>query len=158
MQARLSPSHAAMALAALDGVHDQIPRNRANYERYCQGLTGIAGLRLLNFQPGERHGYKNIVVELLADWPLSRDQTLSLLHAERMLCRPYYSPALHQKKASYEMVWSDLSFTEWASERFMLLPCGHFVSVEDVDRICAFLADVARHGQALAQALKEGQS
>jgi len=150
MNASQSEIHAAMALATIDGVDEQVAGNQARYRRYQRNLAAIPQLRLVTFDENERHGYKNIVVELRPDWPLTRARTLSLLHAENMLCRAYYAPALHQKKTGYPMVWGDLTLTEALAERFLMLPCGHFVSVDDVDRVCEFLADVVRFGAALA--------
>jgi dTDP-4-amino-4,6-dideoxygalactose transaminase len=150
MNAAQSEIHAAMALAAIDGVHEQVIANRRRYERYRRRLAESSAVRLLQFDAGERHGYKNIVVELGAAWPLARAHTLELLHSENMLCRAYYAPALHQKKTGYPMIWSDLARTEMLAERFLMLPCGYFVSDDDVDQICDFLADVVRHGPALA--------
>lgn len=149
IQARQSEVHAAMALAALDGVHEQVLQNQRRYRQYERGLEAVPQVRLLRFDESERQGYKNIVVELLDNWPLSRALTLRLLHQENMLCRPYYWPALHQKKTGYPMVWGDLSQTDALSERFLMLPCGYFVSTDDVDQVCKFLADIVRHQDAL---------
>lgn len=149
MNAVQSEIHAAMALSTLDGVHEQVRANRVRYLRYASGLAAVPQLRLLRFDEAERHGFKNIVVEIGSDWPITRQRTLELLHAENMLCRAYYSPALHQKKTGYAMVWGDLQQTERFAERFLMLPCGYFVSEEDVDRICEFLGDIVRHGPSL---------
>jgi dTDP-4-amino-4,6-dideoxygalactose transaminase len=111
MNAKQNEIHAAMALAALDDVHEQVELNRRRYDRYKTGLATVPGMRLVLFDERERNGYKNIVVELLDDWPISRELTLALLHKDNLLCRPYYYPALHQKSTGYAMVWGDLSQT-----------------------------------------------
>jgi dTDP-4-amino-4,6-dideoxygalactose transaminase len=149
MNANLGEVHAAMALAALDGVDAEVAQNRARYHRYVRNLKNIAGLEIVPFDESERNGYKNIMVKLTPEWPLSRDLTLQLLHKENMLCRAYYSPPLHRKTSGYETVWDDLSLTEALAERYLLLPCGYFVSEADVDQVCNFLADIVKHGQAL---------
>ncbi len=68
-------------------------------------------MRLVAFDESERCGFKNIVVELTENWPVKREITGDL-HAEHMLPRPYYFPALHQKRTDYAMVYGDLSATE----------------------------------------------
>ena len=155
MNARQNEIHAAMALAALDDVDQQVELNRRRYECYRAGLAGVPGLRLVPFNDRDRHGYKNIVVELLDDWPLSRELTLALLHKDNLLCRPYYYPPLHEKSTGYRMVWGDLSRTEELAKRFLLLPCGFFVSEADVGRICEYLLAIHTHGPALAQLASE---
>jgi len=155
MNARQIEIHAAMALAALDDMPDQVELNRRRYYRYKTGLANVPGLRLVPFDERERSGYKNIVVELLDDWPISRELTLVLLHKENMLCRPYYFPALHQKTTGYPTVWGDLSRTEALAKRFLTLPCGYFVSEDDVERVCDCLRAIHVHGAALARRVPE---
>lgn len=151
MNAKQIEIHAAMALAALDDVHDQVNLNRRRYERYKTGLASVPGLRLVPFDERERNGYKNIVVELLDNWPISRELTLALMHKDNLLCRPYYYPPLHQKTTGYAMVWGDLSQTEALAKRFLMLPCGYFVSEDDVGRVCGYLRAIHTHGASLAQ-------
>ena len=150
MNARQNEIHAAMALAALDDVDQQVELNRRRYHRYMTDLATVPGVRLVRFNENERQGYKNIVVELLDDWPISRDLTLALLHRENLLCRPYYYPPLHQKKTGYPMVWEDLSSTDALGKRFLLLPCGYFVSEDDVGLICDFMRALYKQGPALS--------
>lgn len=149
MNARQIGPHLAMALAALDGVEQQVLENRQRYRRYVSDLQKVPQVRLLPFDESEKNGYKNIVVELLPDWPVSRDLTLKLLHAENMLCRAYYSPALHQKETGYAMVWGDLSRTEALAARYLMLPCGYFVSEDDVGQVVDFLADIVEFADQL---------
>lgn len=146
---RQNEVHAAMALAALDGIEQQVELNRRRYYRYRSALANIQGLRLLEFDESERCGYKNIVVELLDSWPIPRDVTLTLLHKENMLCRPYYYPALHRKPMTYPVVSGHLRLTEQLAERFLNLPCGHFVSEDDVGRICDYLLALSQSGPEL---------
>jgi len=151
MNAKLNEVHAAMALAGLDALDEQVARNRERYLAYRQRLTGLPGLRLVEFDESQRSGFKNILIELLDDWPLSRAQTLSLLNAERILARAYYSPALHQKPTDYPTIGGSLPVTERLAERFVLLPCGHFVDEHDINAIVAMLGFLHTHAAELRQ-------
>lgn len=153
--ARQNEVHAAMALASLDDLEAQVERNRRRYYRYRNELAGIPGLRLLEFDESERCAYKNIVVELLDAWPIPRGMTLELLHKDNLLCRPYYYPPLHMKPTSYAVVYGDLSATEKLAERFLTLPCGHFVSEDDITRICEYLGALSSCGSALVARARE---
>ena len=128
-----------MALAALDELEVLVGDNRARYRSYQVGLKEISGIRLVEFDEAEQSGYKIILVELLDDWPLSREQTLKLLNAENILARAYYAPPLHRKRTEYETISGTLPVTESLAERFMLLPCGHLVSEDDINRISLLL-------------------
>lgn len=141
--AKLNEIHAAMALACLDELDDQVRANRQRYRTYQEVLQGVGGIRLLEFDESERCSYKNIVVELLPEWPLSRARTITILNAEGILARPYYSPALHQKPTSYRTEFAALPITEMLADQFMLLPCGARVSDADIAAIANLLKFLA---------------
>jgi dTDP-4-amino-4,6-dideoxygalactose transaminase len=145
IDARLADVHAAMALANLDELDAQIARNRARYERYRFVLKGIDGVRLLAFDESQPTSYKNIVVELTADWPLTRTVTLEILNAENVLARAYYAPPLHSKPMAYPFIPAELPTTDRLAQRFMLLPCGEFVTLDDIDGVARLLAFIRTH-------------
>lgn len=145
IDAKQNEIHASMALAAIDDVDAQVLRNRDRYHAYRRLMPSVPDLRLLAFDESERCGYKNIVVELLDHWPVKRERLLAILHAEHMLTRPYYFPALHQKRTDYPTVAGDLSATERLAERFLMLPCGHFVDESDIEAIVSLLGFVHQH-------------
>jgi len=149
INAKLNEIHAAMALAGLDDLEAQVSRNRERYRRYQHELSSVPGLRLLPFDESERTSYKTIVVELLDDWALTRAQTLELLQREGALARAYYAPPLHQRSAAYATLSSALPVTDRLAERFMLLPCGHHVSEEDIAALAALLRFMAREAPSI---------
>ena len=145
INAKLNEIHAAMALAGLDDLEDQVLRNRARYRCYQRELDGLPGVRLLEFDETERCSFKTIVVELTDAWPLSRAQTIDLLNRERVLSRAYYSPPLHSRTMRYEVVPAALPLTDRLAERFMLMPCGHFVTEDDIAAVVSLLRFMHRH-------------
>ncbi len=153
LNAKLCEPHACMALACLDDLENQVSRNRARYNRYREALRLAPGLRLLEFDERYRTSYKNIVVETTPDWPLSRARTLDILHAEGALARSYYSPPLHRKSMAYPHIPADLPITDRLAEKFMLLPCGHFVTEADIDALCAFFAFIDRNAAQISERL-----
>lgn len=149
MNAKLNEVHAAMALAGLDQLGAQVARNRERYVAYRDALRDVGGIRLLAFEEKEQCGYKNIMVELLDDWPLSRAATLALLNAENVLARAYYAPPLHLKPTDYKTLHGTLPVTEDLAERFMLLPCGKFVDEHDIAQIAVLLRFIHAHASDL---------
>jgi dTDP-4-amino-4,6-dideoxygalactose transaminase len=146
--AELSEMHAAMALASLDEIDEQIVGNKRKYELYIGGLRTVDGLRVVEHLESERPDYRLIVVSIGDEWPLSREETLSLLEAENILARPYYTP-LHRRPVEYPRIFSDLSVTEAIFRDFMVLPSGAHVSEDDVEKIVGVLANIRRHGAEL---------
>ena len=149
LNARLNEAHAAMALAGLDDLEDQIERNRTRYHTYQRELAALKGIRLLEFDERQRPGYKNIVIEVLDDWPLSRADTVSILNAEMILARAYYTPPLHRKRMAYPYVPAELPVTDRLAERYILPPCGHLVSNQDIETIIALMRFMSAHAREL---------
>jgi dTDP-4-amino-4,6-dideoxygalactose transaminase len=148
LNAKLNEVHAAMALASLDEVDDQVALHRRKYDLYVAGLRSIDGLKLLKHEESQRPDYRLIVVRIGDSWPLLREDTLRLLEAENVLARPYYAP-LTNKVVEYPRVCPELPFTEAISQDFMVLPSGAHVSEDDVEKIVGILTNIRRHGSEL---------
>lgn len=155
LNAKLNEIHAAMALAGLDDLEDQIIRNRQRYQTYQRLLASLKGIRLLEFDENYRPGYKNIVIEVLEDWPLSRADTVSILNAEMILARAYYTPPLHRKRMAYPHVSAELPVTDRLAERFILPPCGHLVSNEDIAEIADLMQFISVNAPAIKDRLQQ---
>lgn len=155
LNAKLNEIHAAMALACMDDLEDQIIRNRQRYLTYKRLLAQLKGIRLLEFNENNRPGYKNIVIEILDDWPLSRTDTLSILNAEMILARPYYTPPLHHKRMAYQNAPADLPVTDRLAKRFILLPCGHLVNNDDIGGIVELMIFIHANAAAINSRLHQ---
>jgi dTDP-4-amino-4,6-dideoxygalactose transaminase len=154
LNAKLNEVHAAMALACLDDLEAQVERNRVRYEAYRDQLNTVPGIRLLEFDQAAQTSFKNIVAELTEAWPLSRDDTVRILNAENVLARAYYSPALHRKEMAYAVISGDLPVTDAYAEKLLLLPCGHFVELDDIAAVTQLLALMQGHGSEIMRRLR----
>jgi dTDP-4-amino-4,6-dideoxygalactose transaminase len=146
INANLNEMHAAMTLACLDDLDAQISRNRARYHEYVSLLAPISGLDIVHYDESERRGFKNILVRINEQWPLSRAHTITLLHAENMLVRPYYYPPLHTKNTVYKTIYNSLPNAEKITEEYLLLPSGDFVSIEDIHIVVSVLQLIQQNG------------
>lgn len=153
MNAKLNEMHAAMALSSLDDVEDQVAGNRQRYETYRRLLAAVSGIQLVEFDECHRPGYKNIVVELLDEWPLTRADTISILNAEKVLARAYYSPPLHRKPMAFPHVPADLAVTDKLAETFLNLPCGHLVNNDDIADIVEILVFISANAKLISDRL-----
>jgi dTDP-4-amino-4,6-dideoxygalactose transaminase len=148
LNAKLNEVHAAMAMASLDEIDEQIASHRRKYSLYVAGLRNIEGLKILEHKETERPDYRLVVVRITNSWPLSREATLGVLEAENVLARPYYTP-LNHKLVEYPRVCPELPVTEAIFRDFMVLPSGAHVSEDDVEKIIGILASILRHGSEL---------
>ena len=151
--AKLNEIHAATAMASLDDLPALVERNRERYQAYDQLLDGVEGLLLRRFDDDEQTSFKNILVRVCEDWPLSRDDTLAVLQAEGALARPYYSPALHAHKTWFETRFGALPVAERVSREYVLLPCGDQMSLDDIAGVVGLLRFVCGHGEEIRAGL-----
>ncbi len=154
MDGKLIELHSAMTLASLDDKDAQIERNKERFLKYKTELKGVKGLTLLEYSMQEKRGFKNIIVKLEKEWPVSRELTIKILQAENMVVRPYYYPPLHLKEKGMKTIIGDLTNTEILKEEFMLLPCGEFVSLEDIEIVVKYLKYICDNGSAIAKQLQ----
>lgn len=134
--------HAAMALSIMDEMPQQIITNKEKYNAYKKRLETVPGITLIEYSDDEPRGYKNILVKLEQGWPFTREHTIRMLQSQNILARPFWMP-LHQEKTMYATLYSHLPNTEKIHQQYILLPCGSFTSLEDIEVICSFLHRVA---------------
>ena len=147
--------HAAMTLASLDDLGIQIERNRERYYTYKSSLDTVSGIRLLEFDERYPTGYKNIVVEMLDTWPLSREDTIKVLNAENILARAYYYPPLHRKPMDFPYVPADLPVTDILAENYLNLPCVQLVSNADIVEIVEFFRFISSNASFILERLRK---
>lgn len=148
---KLIELHAAMTLACLDDMESQIGRNKKRFLKYRQELDSIGGIRLVEYSLSEKRSYKNIIVRLEKEWPVARELTIQILQAENMVVRPYYYPPLHKKKNQFPTINGQLENTEKLADQIMLLPCGEFVSEEDIEVVAAYLRYIRDNAPSIIQ-------
>ncbi len=59
---------------------------------------------------------------------------------------------------SYPFVAGELPNTEWAANRFISLPCGHLVDLDDIAKIAFFLRLIRRDATAIRARMGSAKS
>jgi dTDP-4-amino-4,6-dideoxygalactose transaminase len=134
---------AAMGLANLDGFDDVVAINCRNHAAYKQALSGIPGIRVLDYDAGERNSHHYVVVEVDEHCVATRDQIIAALHAENVLARKYFWPGCHKMKPYRDLfphAGLMLSNTDKVAVRVLVLPneTGKIGFVTEVLRILCF--------------------
>ncbi len=150
---KLIELHVAMTLASLDDKEDQIIRNKDRFLKYKEELSSITGITLMEYSLEEKRSFKNILVRLEESWPLSRDLTIKILQAENMVVRPYYYPPLHRKEIKFPTVYKTLKNTDELMNHLMLLPCGEFVSLNDIEIVANHLRYISKNSESIIDQL-----
>jgi dTDP-4-amino-4,6-dideoxygalactose transaminase len=157
--AKLNELHAAMALASLSTIDDLLEENKRHHISYQAEFEKIEGLRIVKYPDNEQRNWKSVLVKLESSWPLNRQQTLDILNEENIWARAYYSPAQHktiQKQAGFGDI--PLPVTEEAVEKYMLLPFGYTVSMEDIKIVANILGFVRQHSDEIKSRYSTGVS
>jgi dTDP-4-amino-4,6-dideoxygalactose transaminase len=156
--AGLNEMHAALALASFSILDQLIESNKIHHLEYQKSIEGISGLRVVEFPVTDKRNWKSVLVELEDDWPLTREQTLIVLNQEKIWARAYYSPAQHtsaKKQAGEKEL--PLPVTDRMVDRFMLLPFGYTVSIEDIHKIGSVLSAMRDHGDTIKTGFRDGE-
>jgi len=129
-------------VTGMESVEEFIAVNRRNYHAYRDALSKFVGLRLLSYNETERCNYQYVVVEILNEFPLTRDEVIMVLHAENVLARKYFWPGCHNMmpyRALNPHAGMLLKNTMMVAERVIVLPTGTSVTPEKIDRIISAL-------------------
>lgn len=126
---------AAMGLVNLENVDEVIEINRRNYEAYCEAMQDIPGVRMVNYDAGERNNYQYVIMEVGADCSVSRDRLVDILRAENVMARRYFWPGCHRMepyRSLFPHAGLTLPATETVAASVIVLPTGRAMDVEAI--------------------------
>lgn len=130
---------AAMGLVNLDSIEMVITANQKNYFTYKENLSSLNCVQLFALDENEKNNYQYVVLELLDNCPVSRDQLIEVLHAENILARKYFWPGCHNMQP-YKSLFPDagmwLENTRLVADRVVVLPTGTTISKDEITLIC----------------------
>jgi dTDP-4-amino-4,6-dideoxygalactose transaminase len=154
---KMNELSAAMGLTSLEDMESFVGVNRSNYELYREGLSGIAGLRVLEYDDRERCNFQYVVVEVDEGASgVSRDQLVDVLAAEGVLARRYFHPGCHRMepyRSYFPHAGLLLPVTERLGARVFSLPTGTSVGPDEIQKVCEIIALSIEHGAVLSLVL-----
>ena len=134
---------AAMGITGLESLDEFMAVNRRNHDAYRRGLSGIPGLKLIEYPANEQCNRQYVVVEVDEKaYGRTRDETIAMLHAERVLARKYFWPGCHRMepyRTLFPLANLLLPQTEKVAARVMVLPTGTGVDLNAVDTIAKLI-------------------
>ena len=141
--AKMTEICAAMGLTSLEAMGEIIVTNRRNYEAYREGLKGLPGIVLKEYDSSEHRNYQYIVVEVdETKAALNRDELVAVLQAENVLARKYFWPGCHRMEpyiSFFPNAHLLLLQAEKLAARIMVLPTGQTVDLVIVNKICELI-------------------
>lgn len=135
---KMSEICAAMGLTNLEEIDTFLKINHRNYEAYKNELSGVDGLKLIQFNEDEKCNRQYIVIEVGESYPLSRNELMEKLHTNDIRARRYFWPGCHRMEP-YRSLQPDaaagLPVTEEISSRILVLPTGSSVNPQTAEHI-----------------------
>jgi dTDP-4-amino-4,6-dideoxygalactose transaminase len=158
LNGKLSEVHAAIGLALLDRIDEEIERRTRLVQRYRAALEGVAGLR---FQQLARHTRPNcgyFPVEVDAErFGLDRDGVFRALRAENVYARKYFFPLCSENESYRDLPSARpelLPHARRLAARVLCLPLFGEMADSDVDRIGDLIGRIQREADPVRAALR----
>jgi dTDP-4-amino-4,6-dideoxygalactose transaminase len=138
LNAKMSEMHAAIGLAQLPNVAEDIAKRAAISHRYYDKLKSVPGLRIVcpPDQPGRN--YYNFPILVGPGYPLSCEALHRKLKEQRIFARRYFYPLLTQLPMYRDLPSTDpagLQNSIAAAQQVLCLPLYPDLSLEDQDRV-----------------------
>ena len=135
---KMNEFQAAMGLCNLLHIDEEIARRKRVYERYCEHLLNVSGLRIIHQTGADNANY--IYMPILIDpdiFGASRDEVALQLRSEEIYARKYFYPitsCFGSYIKMYESYPTPVALK--ISQQVLTLPMYADLSLESVDRIC----------------------
>ena len=143
---KMNELQAALGLAVLDCVPEELRRRRAIIARYRERLCGLAGLTLMPEPPGVESSCQYFVVRIDRQaFGCSRDVVFDGLKTYNVLARKYFYPLCTDYACYRELPSSDPGLLPVATEavgQVLCLPLYGTLALADVDAICDMIKDI----------------
>jgi len=129
---------AAMGLVNLDNLDNVLGVNKRNHRLYAEKISGLSGIKLLEFDEAEQNNYQYVVIEVSEECAATRDMIIQVLQAENILARKYFWPGCHKMKPYIDLFPHSnlfLSSTLRVAERVIVLPTGTGIGETEISTI-----------------------
>ena len=133
---------AAFGLTNLEDLDTFVEANRINYEAYREGIAGLPGISILEFNKAEKNNFQYVVLEVSPEFPVARDEIVRTFHAENVLVRKYFWPGCHNMipyRAYYPHAGMMLPATGVVADRVIVMPSGEAITKNDIQAIVQVL-------------------
>lgn len=136
--AKLDEFRAAMGICNLRRIDTCIEKRKVVFEKYCERLKGVEGLKICNIQPDVKPNYAYFPVYFDREkFGKSRDEIFAMLRENGIYTRKYFYPAVNDMQCYKEMYKdSHTPVARDVSLNILALPMYEELALSDVDRIC----------------------
>lgn len=136
LNARMSEIHAATALVSLEDVDDRIATRNEIAIQYRDHLAGVPGIDFPLVPPDDLSPFKDFTILVDQDeFGVGAAELATILAAEGIETRRYYTPPVHHMKAYRSNGAGNLEATEKAANQVLTLPLSSDMVSEEVEGV-----------------------
>jgi dTDP-4-amino-4,6-dideoxygalactose transaminase len=158
---KMSEISSAMGLTSLESLEAFIDTNKRNYELYRAEIATMHGISLVPIDRKEKSNYHYVVSEVDESvCGLSRDELMSVLHAENVIARRYFFPGCHRMepyRSYFPHAHLLLPETEEILQRVLVLPTGSAVGADEILTTCKIIRYALKHKEKVKSRLRGRQ-
>jgi dTDP-4-amino-4,6-dideoxygalactose transaminase len=140
---RMTDLQAAVGIVQLGRLDAIVGRRREIAARYTDAIAGIGGLRLVEDPAWGTSNFQSLWVEVRPEFPLDREGLLAHLAGREISARRGIMAA-HRQPAYQNRRHLPLPVTERLTDRTLVLPVFHDMSIEEFGRVIDALRSAAR--------------
>lgn len=151
LNGRFSEAQAALVLSGIPEVAGRIERNRLLLDAYRTHLADTPGVTVHRDPDGVVGNSSYAVLEIDCEhFGLERDKLVSVLKAENVLARRYFTPGVHRTPPYTNLGRLSLPVTEDLCSKTVQLPLGSPTDLAAVERIASIVRTAHRRSRALS--------
>ena len=141
--AKMNEFQAAMGLCNLRHINEEILKRETVVERYRNNLEKVRGIKLLKPQLGVKSNYAYFPI-LIDGFRLTRDQMYQELKKSNVFARKYFYPLTSSVQCYKDRFPSIVTpISKYIADRILTLPLYADLAIEDVDKICNLIKQLA---------------
>ena len=133
---------AAVGVAQLEMVPEYLKAKIRNAKLYNELLKDVKGITLIKNDDNEvSNCYWLYSVLVEDDFPVSRDELISILKENEIGARPFFMP-VHEMPPYMEYKHGDMAITKEVSSKGVNLPSSVSLSEEEVKKVCEVIKNI----------------
>jgi dTDP-4-amino-4,6-dideoxygalactose transaminase len=154
---KMTEMSAVMGLTSLESIDEFIATNYRNHNLYSSELRNLPGIAVAAYDSSEKCNYQYVILQVNEQAAgLTRDELISVLHAENILARRYFFPGCHRMepyRSYFPNAHLMLPHTTTLAEQVLSLPTGNAVGADEISSICRILRTALQEPAEVKRAL-----
>ena len=140
--AKMNEFQSAMGICNLRHIDNELALRKAVFERYCENLKSVKGLKLLTCVKGLKQNYAYFPILVEKEFGKTREDIIEELSKNGVFARKYFYPLVSENKEFGYDLTDKTPIAKDYSRRVLCLPMYASLKLEEVDKICEIIKTI----------------